>query len=208
VSAFKSIQSKLSVSSAGRAPANRPSPGSFLLSNVPTVGSSVSRATQSATGRSRVRPLRQRFQAVFQDPSLSLDPCLRIGTIIAEPLVAHSIGGSAERRKRVADLLDQVGLPAAAADRHPSEFSGGERQRIAIARALATRSDLRAATATRDCCRPDLTRPRCGPRGLRKGCGHAPRHHRRGWADCAHPRASPTPVHPCPGRCGPVKGQG
>ena len=91
---------------------------------------------------SRVRPLRQKFQAVFQDPSLSLDPCLRIGTIIAEPLVAHAIGGLAERRKRVADLLDQVGLPAAAADRHPSEFSGGERQRIAIARALATKPQL------------------------------------------------------------------
>ena len=87
---------------------------------------------------SRVRPLRQRFQAVFQDPSLSLDPCLRVATIIAEPLVAHGVGDTAERRKRVADLLDQVGLPAAAANRHPSEFSGGERQRIAIARALAT----------------------------------------------------------------------
>jgi len=91
---------------------------------------------------SRVRPLRQRFQAVFQDPSLSLDPCLRVGTIIAEPLVAHAIGGKAERQKRVADLLVQVGLPKAAADRHPSEFSGGERQRIAIARALATRPKL------------------------------------------------------------------
>lgn len=90
----------------------------------------------------RVRPLRKRFQAVFQDPSLSLNPCLRIGTIVAEPLVAHSIGGKAERRKRVTELLDQVGLPAAAADRHPSEFSGGERQRIAIARALATGPQL------------------------------------------------------------------
>ncbi len=87
---------------------------------------------------SRVRPLRQRFQAVFQDPSLSLDPCLRVGTIVAEPLVAHALGSATERRQRVADLLQQVGLPAAAADRHPSEFSGGERQRIAIARALAT----------------------------------------------------------------------
>ena len=91
---------------------------------------------------SRVRPLRQRFQAVFQDPSLSLDPCLRIGTIIAEPLVAHAIGGRAERQKRVTELLDQVGLPAAAANLHPSEFSGGERQRIAIARALATKPQL------------------------------------------------------------------
>jgi peptide/nickel transport system ATP-binding protein len=91
---------------------------------------------------SRVRPLRQRFQAVFQDPSLSLDPCLRIGTIIAEPLVAHAIGRRSDRQRRVAELLDQVGLPAAAVDRHPSEFSGGERQRVAIARALATKPQL------------------------------------------------------------------
>jgi ABC-type microcin C transport system duplicated ATPase subunit YejF len=91
---------------------------------------------------SQVRPLRQHFQAVFQDPSTSLDPCLRVGTIVAEPLVAHSIGTASKRRQRVAELLDQVGLSADAVDRHPREFSGGERQRIAIARALATGPQL------------------------------------------------------------------
>jgi peptide/nickel transport system ATP-binding protein len=91
---------------------------------------------------SQVRPLRERFQAVFQDPSTSLDPCLRIRTIIAEPLVAHGIGNAAERLRRVAELIDQVGLPRAAIDRFPKDFSGGERQRIAIARALATRPRL------------------------------------------------------------------
>jgi peptide/nickel transport system ATP-binding protein len=91
---------------------------------------------------SQVRPLRQHFQAVFQDPSTSLDPCLRVGTIVAEPLVAHSIGTASERRQRVAELLDQVGLPSDAVDHHPKEFSGGERQRIAIARALATSPQL------------------------------------------------------------------
>jgi len=91
---------------------------------------------------SRVRPLRKRFQAVFQDPSLSLNPCLRVGTIIAEPLAAHAIGNAADRRARVAELLDQVGMPAVAADRYPKAFSGGERQRIAIARALATSPEL------------------------------------------------------------------
>jgi peptide/nickel transport system ATP-binding protein len=90
----------------------------------------------------QVRPMRRRFQAVFQDPSTSLDPCLRVGTIVAEPLVAHSIGDAHARRRRVAELLDQVGLPSASADKYPREFSGGERQRIAIARALATRPQL------------------------------------------------------------------
>ncbi len=68
---------------------------------------------------------------------MSLDPCLRVDAIIAEPLAAHAIGNTAARRTRVAELLDQVGLPAAAARRRPDAFSGGERQRIAIARALA-----------------------------------------------------------------------
>ena len=85
----------------------------------------------------RLRPLRRGFQAVFQDPSTSLDPCLRVETIIAEPLAAHRIGNRAQRQMRVADLLAQVGLPADAGRRRPNAFSGGERQRIAIARALA-----------------------------------------------------------------------
>ena len=98
--------------------------------------------TISGAPEARVRPLRRSFQAVFQDPGASLDPCLRVGTIVAEPLVAHSIGNATERRQRVAKLLGQVGLPADAADHHPREFSGGERQRVAIARALATGPQL------------------------------------------------------------------
>lgn len=90
----------------------------------------------------QVRPLRRHFQAVFQDPGASLDPCLRVGTIIGEPLAAHAIGSARDQRKRVVDVLKQVGLSEGAEREFPDAFSGGERQRIAIARALAPNPKL------------------------------------------------------------------
>ena len=91
-----------------------------------------------ALSSSRLRRLRREFQIVFQDPYGSLNPRMRIGAAVGEPLVVHKLVASrAERRERVTLQLEQVGLDASALDRYPHEFSGGQRQRIGIARAIA-----------------------------------------------------------------------
>jgi peptide/nickel transport system ATP-binding protein len=85
-----------------------------------------------------LRKMRRQFQIVFQDPYASLNPRMRIGTAVGEPLAIHGLAsGRSERRDRVAELLKQVGLDPAMIDRYPHEFSGGQRQRIGIARAIA-----------------------------------------------------------------------
>jgi peptide/nickel transport system ATP-binding protein len=83
----------------------------------------------------RLRAQRQDMQMVFQDPLASLNPRQSVETLLTEPLRAHGI--AYDRRTRVRELLEQVGLPASAAQKYPHEFSGGQRQRIGIARALA-----------------------------------------------------------------------
>ena len=87
--------------------------------------------------RSRLRLARRDMQIIFQDPYSSLNPRMRVGDIVEEPLVIHKLGSKDERRARVGELFELVGLERAMIVRFPHEFSGGQRQRIGIARALA-----------------------------------------------------------------------
>lgn len=90
----------------------------------------------------RMRELRREMQIIFQDPYASLNPRMTIGATLEEPLIIHRIGSREERRKRVRQLLDKVGLDPAVVNRYPHEFSGGQRQRIGVARALALNPKL------------------------------------------------------------------
>jgi oligopeptide/dipeptide ABC transporter ATP-binding protein len=108
-----------------------PTRGAIRFSPAP--GSSIDMAPLS---RRALRPLRRHIQMIFQDPYASLNPRMMVGDIIAEPLLVNGVP-AAQRQARVRELLDLVGLPAAARTRFPHAFSGGQRQRIGIARALA-----------------------------------------------------------------------
>jgi oligopeptide transport system ATP-binding protein len=89
-----------------------------------------------------LRKTRRRMQMIFQDPYASLNPRMTVGGIVGEPLTVHEIGTPAERRERVAELLDVVGLNPNFLNRYPHEFSGGQRQRIGVARAIAVNPEL------------------------------------------------------------------
>jgi peptide/nickel transport system ATP-binding protein len=104
----------------------RPNSGSVLLA-----GRDI-----SALGRGELRRQRRDMQLMFQDPYSSLDPRMRVGSIIREPLTIQHVGTGRQQQQRVFELLDEVGLPRNAVERYPHEFSGGQRQRIGLARAL------------------------------------------------------------------------
>jgi oligopeptide/dipeptide ABC transporter ATP-binding protein len=115
-----------------------------------TVGRTLLRLIPAAEGRvlfdgmdvlavppGKLKPLRRQMQIMFQDPYGSLNPRMNVEAIVGEPLRVHNLAAGTERRKRVVELLEQVGLSRRYLDRYPHEFSGGQRQRIGIARALA-----------------------------------------------------------------------
>ena len=111
----------------------------ILQLGVPVKGDLVYDGTNIATAtRELMHPYRKRMQIIFQDPYASLNPRMTVGAIIQEGMQAHNIGASAdERRDRVAELMQRVGLSPDMVNRYPHEFSGGQRQRIGIARCLA-----------------------------------------------------------------------
>jgi oligopeptide/dipeptide ABC transporter ATP-binding protein len=109
----------------------------------PTSGSIIFDGTDiTALAPRQVKPLRRRIQLVFQDPFSSLDPRMQIVDSVGEPLVAQGIVTGAAMRRRVSELMELVGLSVKDIEKYPHQFSGGQAQRIGIARALATEPDL------------------------------------------------------------------
>ena len=118
--------------------------GRTLLKLIPATGGRVLYRGESVFDQpaAEMRRLRREMQIIFQDPAGSLNPRMRVASIVGEPLEVHGIASGEALRERVEQLLVRCGLWKTAADRYPHEFSGGQRQRIGIARALALEPKL------------------------------------------------------------------
>ncbi|MBI5189200.1 MAG: ABC transporter ATP-binding protein [Nitrospirae bacterium] len=109
----------------------------------PTSGSVVFGGTDVlGAGREELRGLRRRMQIIFQDPFASLNPRMRVASIVGEPLLVNGLAKRGELRDRVVEILARVGIGPDALDKYPHEFSGGQRQRIGIARAISVGPEL------------------------------------------------------------------
>ena len=118
--------------------------GKMLLRIIDPTSGSIFFDNEEITNldKRRMQRFRRRMMIIYQDPFGSLDPRMRIGKAIAEPLEVHNISSPREREEKVIELMEKVGLSSDQINRYPHEFSGGQRQRIGIARALATNPEF------------------------------------------------------------------
>jgi peptide/nickel transport system ATP-binding protein len=129
----------------GESGSGKTTAGRILVGLIPATSGTISLFGHDITGpdgKAQLAAVRSRLQFVFQDPFASLNPRMRIGSAIAEPIDIAGTHSRKDRNDRVAELLELVGLPKNCVERYPHEFSGGQRQRIGIARALAADPDL------------------------------------------------------------------
>ena len=129
----------------GESGSGKSTAGRILVGLIPATAGTVSLFGRCITGRdgpAALRAVRSRLQFVFQDPFAALNPRMRVGRSVAEPLEIAAKLSRRDRNHRVAELFELVGLPKGSTDRYPHEFSGGQRQRIVIARSLALNPDF------------------------------------------------------------------